>query len=70
MYHQYHFVCNRCGDEIESDYYCDSFGNCNYCDNGLYIFGGESYDEEWVDEQKYNRQQDQEYEERHRYDRF
>ena len=38
------------------------------CETGHYKKCGESYDKEWLDEQKYNREQDEEYERRHRND--
>jgi hypothetical protein len=41
---------------------------CSRCHNGNYRKVGESYDQEWIDEQKYNEQQDREYEERHRHE--
>jgi hypothetical protein len=70
MYFAYCFECDVCGDEIESQSNADSIGRCNNCDceTGTYRKTGEIYDQEYVDQEKYNDQQDREYEERHRYD--
>lgn len=71
MVHNNVFTCDNCGHEIEipaswQDGY--DAGKCRECNNGSYRKTGECYDQEFVDEQKYNEQQDREYEERHRYD--
>lgn len=68
MYHSYTYVCDACGDQKDLACSGDDGGRCHSCHNGKYHRSGESYDQEWVDEQKYNEQQDREYEERHRYD--
>ena len=65
------FVCNHCKEEIEipshprnsTEY---SNGKCS-C-GGIYQKIGESYDQEFIDEEKYEHRQDEEYERRHRYD--
>jgi hypothetical protein len=71
MQHSFIFCCDNCGDEIEipanfGDQY--DAGKCKECKNGTYRKSGESYDQEFIDEERYNEQQDREYEERHRYD--
>jgi len=67
MVHNYSYVCNLCGNktEVPVDY---SAGDCS-C-GGTYEQCGEVYDQEFVDERKYNEQQDREYEYRHRNDRW
>lgn len=70
MYHSFSFVCDHCGDEKDLATDSDNGGRCHECSNGTYHKNGESYDQEWVDEQKYNEQQDREYEQRHRNDRW
>ena len=65
MKHDYLYQCNLCGDKTEVDSHY-SAGNC-HC-GGTYQQYGESYDQDFVDEQKYNEQQDREYEKRHRDD--
>ena len=65
------FTCDNCRDEKEipshpqnpNEY---SGGRCP-C-GGIYRQTGESYDQEFVEQEEYERRQDQEYEERHRYD--
>lgn len=69
MYHSFRFVCDQCGDEKDLATDGQDGGRCHNCSDGRYHQCGESYDQEWVDEQKYNEQQDREYERRHRYDR-
>ena len=71
MVHNHCFCCDNCGHEMEvpanwGEQY--DAGKCRECNSGIYRRTGESYDQEWVDEQKYNEQQDREYEARHRYD--
>jgi hypothetical protein len=63
MYHNDLYVCDSCGRETEvpSEH---SAGSCS-C-GGTYCKVGEHYDQEFVDEQRYNEQQDREYESRHR----
>lgn len=69
MLHNISYKCDNCGHEKEEPSgYGNHGGKCYQCSNGSYHQCGESYDQEWVDEQKYNQQQDREYEERHRYD--
>lgn len=69
MYHSFTFTCDHCGDQKDLATDSDDGGRCHECTNGRYRKSGESYDQEYVDEMKYNIQQDKEYEERHRYDR-
>lgn len=71
MFYNYVFTCDTCGHEMEvpanfGDQY--DAGKCRHCNDGRMIKTGESYDQEFIDEQKYNEQQDREYEERHRHD--
>lgn len=71
MHHSIIFNCDNCGHEIEiptkwGDGY--DHGKCSSCSTGTYRRVGESYDQEFIDEQRYNEQQDREYEDRHRYD--
>lgn len=71
MIHNFTYFCNNCGDEMEvpanlGDQY--DAGKCRSCNNGKYVKSGESYDKEFLDQQKYEQQQDREYEERHRHD--
>ena len=67
------YQCDRCKDEkeIPADPHRDNsgiaLGKCN-C-GGDYMPAGECYDQEFLDDEEYNRRQDEEYEERHRYDR-
>lgn len=71
MLHNHIFCCGNCGHEMEVP---ASFGQqydagqCRQCKEGQYQYSGETYDQEFLDEEKYNQQQDREYEERHRYD--
>jgi predicted RNA-binding Zn-ribbon protein involved in translation (DUF1610 family) len=65
MYHNDIYKCGSCGEEIQVDSHysagtCACGGKLQHC--------GESYDQEFVDEERYNEQQDREYESRHRYD--
>lgn len=69
MYHSYSFQCDMCGDEKDLATDDNNGGRCHSFTNGTYRKCGESYDQEWVDEQKYNERKDREYEDRHRYDR-
>jgi hypothetical protein len=61
------YKCDSCGSEteVDSNY---SAGRCS-C-GGTYQQCGQTYDQEFVDEQRYNEQQDREYETRHRHDRY
>lgn len=63
------FTCNNCGNEIElsADAHADG-DKCRECNSGTYQKSGEAYDQEWLDQQQYERDQDQEYEERHKND--
>lgn len=70
MYHSFSFQCDMCGDEKDLATDSDNGGRCHECDNGTYRKCGESYDQEWVDEQKENDREDRRYEERHRNDRY
>ena len=65
MYCNNIYKCGICGREIElpEDYLA---GSC--CGKEM-VYVGESYDQEFIDEQRYNEQQDREYEARHRNDR-
>ena len=65
MYHTNVYTCDKCGDENELDFGF-SPGKC-HC-GGTYQQTGECYDQEFVDQERYEREQDYEYEQRHRYD--
>jgi len=67
MYFSYRYVCNICGDEKDLATNSDDGGRCHECSNGTYRKCGESYDDEWVEQKRYEEQQDREYEERHRH---
>lgn len=56
MYHSFRFVCDQCRDEKDLATDDHDGGRCYNCSNGRYHQCGESYDQEWVDEQKYNEQ--------------
>jgi len=66
MFHRSVYKCDSCGHEIEVDVDCNGGGKCSSCYNGQYRFHAETYDQEFVDQERYERQQDAEYEERHR----
>ena len=68
MYYSNCYRCDSCGDERDLSCDSDDGGRCMNCETGHYKKCGESYDKEWLDEQKYNREQDEEYERRHRND--
>ena len=70
MYHSFVFTCNSCGDEKDLATDSDDGGRCHSCETGHYYKTGEVYDQEFVDQEKYEAEQDREYEERHRYDRY
>lgn len=70
MYHAFIFTCNICGDEIELCTDSDNGGKCNSCHNGDYQKTGEVYDQDFVDQEKYEEEQDREYELRHHNDRY
>jgi hypothetical protein len=70
MYHSYRYTCNLCGDERDLCSNSDIAGKCHSCYNGQYQKTGESYDQEYIEQIQYEEQQDREYEERHRYDRY
>jgi len=64
------YTCDNCKGEMEipahpKDNAEYNAGKCS-C-GGTYRHTGESYDQEFVEQEKYERRQDQEYEERHRY---
>ena len=71
---QYNIVykCSGCSNEIEIPSHPRN--NCEYdagkchC-GGKYYKSGESYDREFIEQEEYERRQDEEYEQRHRYDR-
>lgn len=63
MYHCNIYKCDRCGGEIEVDV-MHAAGSCS-C-GGTLQQCGESYDQEFVDQERYEREQDAEYEQRHR----
>ncbi|MDD4893124.1 MAG: hypothetical protein PHH73_03910 [Candidatus Rickettsiella isopodorum] len=67
MYFANRFKCDSCGEETENSYY-DSRDSFSCSCGGQFHWCGESYDQEFIDEQKYNDRQDREYEERHRHD--
>jgi hypothetical protein len=64
--------CDRCSDEIETPSHPTRDntkpGHC-HC-GGRYNFAGESYDQEFVDQMRYEQEQDREYEDRHRHDDY
>ena len=71
MYYANVFACDKCGDIVEvpgegKAYGVYHGGQCN-C-GGTYKYSGETYDQEFVDEQEYNERQDKEYEDRHKND--
>lgn len=67
MFHNDVYKCDACGNETE----VDSHYSADRCScGGTFQKVGESYDQEFVDEQRYNEQQDREYESRHRGDRW
>jgi hypothetical protein len=68
MHHSFEFQCDNCGDTIETPTMDTNGELCNDCRKGHYRFSGESYDQEFVEQEKYEQQQDREYEDRHRYD--
>lgn len=70
MYFSNTYRCDVCGDEKDLACDGDDGGRCYNCNDGHYYRCGEAYDQEWVDQQKYEQQQDREYEERHRHDRY
>ena len=70
MFHRDIYKCDSCGHEIEAERDCNVNGKCSSCHIGRYRFYAETYDQEFVDQEKYERQQDEEYENRHRYDRY
>lgn len=61
------YKCDVCGAETEIDSRY-SAGSCS-C-GGTFQKCGEHYDQEFVDEQRYNERQDREYEARHRHDHW
>ena len=69
----YTYKCDGCGQERNvpgnpAEGHDDS-GKVRHCPcGGLFRFSGETYDQEFIDEQRYNERQDREYEERHRRD--
>jgi hypothetical protein len=71
MYYARTYKCYDCGDERDFPAHpkdgMDSDGGECSC-GGRYRYVGETYDQDFVEEQKYNEQQDREYEARHRYD--
>jgi len=66
MYFSYRYACNICGDEKDLATDSDDGGKCHNCDSGLYRRIGESYDQDYVDQKRYEEQQDYEYEQRHK----
>lgn len=69
MYFSNVFVCDSCGDEKNLATDDNNGGRCHNCNEGTYRKCGETYDQEWIDQQKYEQEQDREYEYRHRNDR-
>ncbi len=67
MYHANTWQCSSCGIEIEIDAPFD-VGRC-HC-GGRYGQSGECYDQEFVDQEQYYQEQDEEYERRHWYDGY
>jgi len=70
MYFSYTYRCDSCGDEKDLACSSDDGGRCHCCDDGRYHRSGECYDQEYIDQIKYEEQQDREYEERHRRDKY
>lgn len=64
MYHAKIWQCKGCMTKIELDAMYDA-APC-HCGNEM-VLVGESYDQEFVDQERYERQQDYEYEKRHGY---
>lgn len=64
------YTCDSCGHEkeIPANWGDHNGEKCNSCKEGQYRKTGEAYDQEWVEEERYNKQQDEEYERRHRHD--
>jgi len=69
MYFSYRYTCNVCGDQKDLATDSDDGGRCHSCNEGRYFRSGECYDQEWIEQQKYEERQDREYAERHRYER-
>ena len=67
MYHSYSYQCTMCGDTKDLVGDCDG-GKCQACSTGQYRNIGESYDNDYAEQQQYEKEQDREYENRHRYD--
>jgi len=66
MKYEWIYRCSDCGREERSP---AMYGRDDYpcvCSHGTMYHSGESYDQEFVDQQRYEKQQDREYEERHR----
>jgi hypothetical protein len=63
MFYEYIWECKKCGIEIELDVDCDP-GVCG-C-GGAFQKVGETYDQEFVDQERYEKDQDREYMRRHR----
>ena len=68
MYYSITYRCDNCGDERDLAGDGDDGGRCHSCYEGRYHRCGESYDDEYVEQKRYEEQQDREYEERHRGD--
>ena len=66
MYFSHRYVCDVCGDERDLATDSDEGGRCHSCNSGWYKHYGESYDQEFVEQKKYEEQQDYEYERRHK----
>lgn len=67
MYHTWIYQCNQCQDEVDVD---AGYGAGKCSCGGTYQKSGESYDQEFVDQERYYQEQDREYEDRHRHDYY
>lgn len=65
MYHAIIWTCDACDEKTELPPQ-QTPGRC-FC-GGTFQQTGETYDSEYVEQKKYEEQQDREYEERHRHD--
>lgn len=70
MFNNIVYACDECSHEVS---YPVNWGDhngerCPECREGTLRKSGEEYDQEFIEEERYNREQDREYEERHRND--
>ena len=65
MIYERYYKCSQCGKETTvRQEGVDNNGMPCDC-GGAFYFSGESYDQEFVDQKRYEAEQDREYEERH-----